>query len=273
MARTRFARSGELRIAYELRGGVRRRGQPRLVLVQGLGFDRYGWAPVLPALGRRFRLVLVDNRGCGRSQPATGAFAVADLARDVVAVLDAAGIAQAHVMGVSLGGMVAQELAITYPDRVDRLVLVATTPGWPYGYPMPTTSVALWMGSGRMDREVALRRHVENALSARTVVERPEVVQRLIRHQTARAIEPAAWSALASAGAGYSGQLRQVRIRARTLVLHGDDDTVVDPRNGKLLAERIPDATLLTLPGQGHLCFWEGPQRFAELVIAFLTRP
>jgi len=269
VGRTRFARSGELRIAYELRGRFRRK-DPWLVLVQGLGFDRSGWDPVSAGLRRRFRLVLVDNRGCGRSTAATTGFAVADMARDVVAVLDAAGIARAHLVGISLGGMVAQEVAVSYPERVDRLVLAATTPGWPFGHPMPASSAALMLGTSRLDREVALRRHVENALSASTVVERPELVERLIRHQAARPTDPKAWSALASAGAGYSGQLRQTRIRARTLVLHGEDDTVVDPRNGKLLAERIPDAELVILPGLGHLFFWEDPQGFIDAVSSFL---
>jgi pimeloyl-ACP methyl ester carboxylesterase len=272
MARNRFATSQGRRIAYELRG-VWRRSRPWLVMVQGLGFDRAGWAPVVPGLCRRFRLVLIDNRGSGRSDPAPAPFPVADLARDVITVLDAAGIARAHVLGISLGGMVAQELAISYPQRVDRLVLVATTPGWPYGHPMPAPFAALMMASGRMDHTEALRRHVENALSASTVVERPKLVERLIRHQQAHPTEPAAWSALAAAGAGYSGQRRQARITARTLVLHGDDDTVVDPRNGKLLAERIPDSTLVTLAGLGHLLFWEDPARFVELVTSFLTQP
>ena len=86
------------------------RRRPWLVLVQGMGFDRYGWDPVLSALRRCFRLVLVDNRGAGRSDRPDGSFNVADMAGDVVAVLDAAGIGRAHVLGASLGGMVARDL-------------------------------------------------------------------------------------------------------------------------------------------------------------------
>ena len=107
MGRTRYARSGGLRIAYELRGAMRRR-RPWLVLIQGMGLDRQGWGPVLRRLRRHFRLVLVDNRGFGRSDRPTGSFGVADMAGDVVAVLDAAGIGQAHVLGASLGGMAAR---------------------------------------------------------------------------------------------------------------------------------------------------------------------
>jgi 3-oxoadipate enol-lactonase len=263
---TRYARNGELRIAYELRGTLHRR-RPWLVLVQGMGLDRSGWRPVLRRLRRHFRLVLVDNRGSGRSDSPAGSFDIADMAADVVAVLDDAGIARAHVLGASLGGMVAQELAVDHPQRVDRLVLVATTPGWPFAYPMPAASVRLLAATSGMPREEALREHAQNALSGDS---RPELADRLVALQRARPAAPGAWSAQAAAGARYTGRLRQRRIRARTLIVQGAADTVVDPRNGKLLAERIPDAQLVTFPELGHLLFWQDPAGFAEVVTSFL---
>lgn len=269
MSRTRYARSGALRIAYELRGTVHRR-RPWLVLVQGMGFDRLGWGPVLGRLRGRFRLVLVDNRGCGRSDRPAGSFSVADMAGDVVAVLDAAGIRRAHVLGASLGGMVAQELAITRPERVESLVLACTTPGWPFAYPMPAVSARLFAATGDMAAGAALRRHIENALSARTVQHRPELVDRLVELQGSRPADTGLLAAQATAGARYAGRLRQAGIRARTLVLHGGADTVVDPRNAKLLAERIPGAQLVTFPDLGHLLFWEDPDGFASAVASFL---
>jgi len=244
--------------------------RPWLVLVQGLGLDRFGWEPVLRKLHRHFRLVLVDNRGSGLSERPPGSFAIADMAGDIVAVLDAAGVRKAHVLGASLGGMVAQELAIDHPERVDGLVLACTTPGWPLAYPMPRASVRLIAATSGMTAEVALRRHVENALSARTVQHRPELVGRLIELQGSRPADPGTLSAQAAAGARYAGRRRQTRILARTLVLHGAADTVVDPRNGKLLADRIPDAQLVTFPELGHLLFWEDPDGFAETVTSFL---
>jgi pimeloyl-ACP methyl ester carboxylesterase len=270
VGKTHYARSGDRRIAYELHGRLGRR-RPWLVLIQGLGFDRSGWDPVIGGLRRSFRLVLVDNRGSGRSDLASESFTVRELAGDVVAVLDAAGIERAHVIGTSLGGMVAQELAIQHPERVDRLVLACTTPGWPFAYPMPAASVGLMASTHRMPREVALRRHVENALSAHTVQHRPELVDRLVAHQRSRRTDPDAWSALASAGARYVGHLNQTRIRARTLILHGDADTVVDPRNSELLAARIPSNRLVVLPNLGHLFFWEDPRGFVDAVTSFLT--
>ena len=272
MSRNRYARSGALAIAYEARGTTHWR-RPWLVLVHGMGFDRLGWQPVLGNLGRHFRLVLIDNRGCGRSDRPAGGFAVADMVADVVAVLDAAGIRQAHVVGASLGGMVAQELAITRPERVDGLVLAGTTPGWPFAYPMPAATMRLIAATADMSAEAAIRRHTENALSERTARLRPQLVDRLVRLQSSRPVEEAILSAQARAGARYAGGLRQARIRARTLIVHGDADTVVDPRNGRLLAKRIPDARLVTFPGLGHLLFWEDPEGFADAVTSFLAAP
>jgi len=271
--RTRYARSGALRIAYELRGAVHRR-RPWLVLIQGMGLDRLGWEPVLRKLQRRFRLVLVDNRGVGHSDRPAGSFTVADMTGDIVAVLDAAGIRRAHVMGASLGGMVAQELAITHPERVDGLVLACTAPGWPFTYPMPAASLRTIASSARMTAEAARRRHTENALSAGAVRDRPELVTRLLELQGSRPADADVLPAQAAAGARYAGWNRQRRIGVRTLVLHGGADRVVNPRNGRLLADLIPGARLVTFPELGHLLFWEDPDGFADTVASFLlARP
>ena len=265
----RYASNGTQRIAYELQGTMHRR-RPWLILIHGMGFDRSGWDPVLSAMRRRFRLVLMDNRGTGRSGQPDGSFAVADMAGDVVAVLDAADIGRAHVLGASLGGMVAQELAITRPERVGRLVLACTTPGWALGYPMPAASLRLIMATRGLPLEAARHRHTEHALSAQTVQQNPALVGRLMEVQGVRPVEQAVLSAQAVAGARYSRRLRHGRIQARTLVVHGSADSVVDPRNATLLDSRITGAQLVTFPGLGHLLFWEDPDGFAAVVTSFL---
>jgi 3-oxoadipate enol-lactonase len=272
LGRNRYANNGRSRIAFELTGRFKRR-KPWLALIQGLGFDRSGWAPVIPLLGRRFRLVLIDNRGSGRSTLHKPTFSVTDMAGDVVAVLDRCRITRAHVIGTSLGGMVAQELAIEHPQRVDRLVLACTTPGWPFGYPMPRSSVQLMTAAAGLPPEAALRSLVENALSPDTLEEHPELVERLLANRRTRVGDPAGWKALASAGAAYSGGVRQAHIRAPTLITYGDADAVVDPRNSKLLAGRIPDSRVVVFPRLGHLFFWEDPAGFAETVTSFLLSP
>ena len=269
--RTRYARHGGLRIAYEIRRRRFRR-LPWMVLIQGLGFDRSGWKPVVRALGEHFALLLVDNRGSGRSDDPGRRLAVSEMAQDVVAVLDAARVARAHVVGASLGGMIAQEVAIAHPERVGTLVLACTTPGWPFAYPMPQESMTLMASAGRQGGEAALRRHVRNALSPDTVRDRPELVDRLVDHQRTHRNGAAGWYAQLGAGARF-GSLRQASITAPTLVLHGSADRVVDPRNARLLAERIPGARLILFPRLGHLFFWEAPEAFTDAVIRFALTP
>ena len=121
---------------------------------------------------------------------------------NILSALDRAGIRRAHLMRVSLGGMVAQELAADHPERVGDLIPMSTTPGWPFAYPMPAASAALIARTGSLTREVAARCHAENALSARTVLERPEVADRLVAFQGTRPAEPRALAAPATAGAG-----------------------------------------------------------------------
>jgi len=265
--RTRYAVSGELRIAYELRGPLFTT-QPTLLLIQGLGFDASGWGTAVSLLRRRFKLVLIDNRGVGRS--GAGAISVPAMADDVVAVLDDIAAGPVHVLGASLGGMIAQDLVIRHPGRVDKLVLACTTPGWPFAYPMPSATVRLITTSKRLPRDVAARRHIENALSPSTLEQHSDLVEQILARQQSATADQATWQRQVAAGASYVGGLRQRGIRARTLILHGAADRVVDPRNARLLAARIPDSRLVTFPGLGHLFFWEDPAGFADAVTSFL---
>ena len=253
------------RIAWERRGA----GEP-LLLIHGLGYARWGWEPVLPGLAERFDVILFDNRGIGESDSPAGPYTVAELAADAAHVLDEAGIERAHVVGTSLGGMVAQELALARPERVGGLVLGCTTPGGPRSHPMPSVTVALMAEAATMEPAVALRRFVENALAPETVAQRPELVDRIVAHRLATAQDPVAWAAQAAAGATFDAYDRLGGLAKPTLVHHGTEDVVVDPRNGDLLVTLLPDARLDRFPGTGHLYFWEQPETFVESVTAFV---
>jgi 3-oxoadipate enol-lactonase len=255
------ARNGDVSIAYETLGEG-----PSLLLMQGLGYARRGWGPAIERLAESFRVTFYDNRGIGESDKPAGPYTATDLAEDAVAVLEAVGDERAHVVGASLGGMVAQQLALARPARVDRLVLACTTPGGAGSHVMPARTLELMAQAPKLDPDVALRRFVENGLGD----PRPDLVERVLAYRRANLPDPDGWKAQAAAGASFDVLDRVAGIQAPTLVVTGTKDAVVDPRNSDLLAARIPGARLEHLQGVGHLLFWEQPQRFVELVRGFL---
>jgi 3-oxoadipate enol-lactonase len=260
------ARNGDVKLAYEVRG---ERGDP-VVLIHGLGYDRLGWGPLPDRLAENFRVVVFDNRGVGESDVPEGPYAVAQLAADVAAVLDAAGFESAHVFGVSLGGYVALEFALTYPERLRKLVLASTAPGGPRSQPMPAAGLEAFGRFPTMEREAGLRLMVENSLGEHGVRERPELVEEIYRYRLERGPTLAGWQAQAYAGATFDAYDRVSQIRASTLVLQGTGDNVVDPRNAELLVELIPDARLELVPDRGHLLVWQDGERIAPIVKEFL---
>jgi pimeloyl-ACP methyl ester carboxylesterase len=266
IAEQAVADSAGVRIAYEVTGAG-----PPLVLVHGLGYARWGWEPVAPALAETFTVVTLDNRGIGGSDVPPGPYSTPAMAEDVLAVLDAAGLDRAHVVGTSLGGMVAQELAIARPERLDRLVLACTTPGGEGAFPLPERTLQLLAEAPALAPDVALRRFVENALADRTVADRPELVQRIYQKRLEFPPDPSGWQAQAAAGATHDALSRLEQIEAPTLVLHGTDDSVVDARNAEVVERAIPNAQRVMVEGAGHLFFWEDPTRFVDVVRDFLN--
>jgi pimeloyl-ACP methyl ester carboxylesterase len=263
---TSYATSDGVRLAYEELG----EGDP-LLFVQGLGYDRHGFGPLPHLLAEDFHVVVFDNRGVGESDVPAGPYSVPMLAADAIAVLDAAGIESAYVLGVSLGGFIAQELALTYPERVLKLVLCATAPGSvPPSHPMPARGVDAFSRFPAMEREAGLRLMVENSLGDHGVRERPELVEEIYRYRIERAPTLAGWQAQAYAGATFDAYERIPEISKSTLVIQGGGDTVIDARNAELLVERIPDARLELIPERGHLVLWQEGEALAPVVREFL---
>ena len=265
---TRFARNGPVRIAYDVRG----HGRP-LVLVQGVGVGRWGWQPVADRLARRFQVITIDNRGIGASDSPPGPLSTRSMAQDVLAVLDHAGIQRASVLGTSLGGMIAQELALAHPERVDRLVLVATLPGGPRSRPMPLGTTYLFAVAPFLTDKARLRQFVNNALGPSTLRRRPEIARRLAAAKFAHPQSEPAWRAQVAAGMLFNPLGRQRHITQPTLVVQGSADQVVDPSNADVLADLLPDARVELFDGAGHLLYWEQPRLFARMVAGFLTEP
>jgi pimeloyl-ACP methyl ester carboxylesterase len=237
-----------------------------LLLIQGLGYGRWGWDPVVPGLAERWRVLTFDNRGIGESDKPAGPYTAREMADDALQVLDEAGVERAHVLGASLGGMIAQEVAVAAPERVDHLVLCCTTPGGAHTVPMPEVTIRLFQEAPSLAPEVALRRFVANALGSQAP---EELVDELFARRVASPPDPAGWQAQAAAGTTFPGV--EDEIAAPTLVLQGTEDNVVDHRNAQVLADRIAGARVELFHGCGHLFFWEQPDEFVRIVTRFLT--
>lgn len=249
-----------VRIAYERRGAG-----PPVLLLHGLGYGRWGWEPIADRLAERCTVLLVDNRGIGDSDAPPGPYSAVDLAGDAVAVLDAAGVERAAVVGISLGGMAAQELALGWPDRVASLVLVATTPGGPRSHPLPEATARMLAGGDGADQRALVRGALAPDAPA-------EVVDRIVALRELAAQSRDSWRAQAAAALTFDAFDRLAAIAAPTLVVHGDADAVVDRRNAALLGERIRGACVVLVPGAGHLVPWDRPEALTELVAAFVER-
>jgi pimeloyl-ACP methyl ester carboxylesterase len=239
------------------------------LLIQGLGYTAEMWFRVLAALSTPRPTIRFDNRGVGRSSVPDAPWSIADMADDAIAVLDAAGAATAHVFGVSMGGLIAQELVLRHPDRVQRLILGCTHPGGRDALRMdPAAATMLMDRSPRSAREAA-EASVPFIYSADTP--RDDIDADL----TARLRYPlraaAYWGQL-DAMRHHEGTLSRLsQIVAPTLVLHGTADRLVQPGNAELIAKTIPAARLEWLDGASHVFWTDQPGRTVELVNSFLA--
>jgi pimeloyl-ACP methyl ester carboxylesterase len=233
-------------------------GSP-VLLIMGLGLSAGAWWRTVPELAERHEVITFDARGVGRSRAAFHAYSTHSMAQDAVSVLDAAVIQRAHIYGISLGGMVAQQVALRHPDRVSSLVLGATTAGGRHARGPKPEVVEFLRRRLSMHHEEAAWDSVQFNYSERCRTEHPDrikedVAQRLTNRFPAEAYRAQMWAAMTHDTSG-----RLSRIRAPTLVVHGGEDAMIPIINGRIIAELIPGAELLELPGTGHLYPTETP--------------
>jgi 3-oxoadipate enol-lactonase len=228
-----------------------------VLLIMGLGMNATGWWRTIPALSE-FRVISFDNRGVGRSERVPGPYTVAEMADDAVSVLDSAGVAAAHVYGISLGGMIAQEVALRHPDRVHALVLGATTAGGQNLVPADEDVNAFVRLRAQMTAEHAVWASVPINYAPRTRAEGGDRIAEDIAQRLRYPVEAEYYSAQLAAAHGHDARVED--IRAPTLVVHGQEDVLIPPANGERLAALIPGAELSMWPGTAHLYFTDEPE-------------
>jgi 3-oxoadipate enol-lactonase len=238
---------------------------PPLILIGGLGFGRWAFFKQIPALSRHFSTITFDVRGERDLKGGVG-----DLVADVVALLDHLRIRKTHVLGTSLGGFVAQELAIKRPDLVDRLVLVCTSYGRGGPQTMSPWTLSNMIGLPSLSVERAVRRGLETATSDAYRAERPEEFEQIVRWRLADSPSLSAYYEQMRAGARFDASGEVGSITSPTLVIHGVEDRYVPVANAVALAEAIPGAKLRVLEDAGHLVFIEQAADVNKDVVTFL---
>lgn len=263
-----FANAAGATIHYAAEGG----GRDTILLVMGLGGHASEWGAAFVAdLASDHRVVRMDNRGIAQSQSSAASWTMEDMAADVIAVIDALGLPHVHLVGTSMGGMVAQLVAAKHPSRVSRLVLMSTMFGGSYSIPPePRAAAVLAPVPGATVGEQ--RRRGLRVLTSDTFAEDHADLIEMLVAQRERNPTPAATFKVqfeAIVKSDRSGILKD--IRCPTLVIHGDVDPLVPVQNGHMLAERIAGARFELLSGCGHLPHLERPVESAKLVREFVA--
>jgi len=263
-------RSNGITLAYDTAGS----GHP-LLLIAGVGYGAWFWHKVAPGLAKRFQVMTFDNRGAGGSDKPDGPYSVPMMAADAAGLLDARGVKDAYVMGHSLGGYIAQELVVSRPGLVAKLILASTNHGGQKV--LPITPEALQVLTDRQGDPIELiRRGIAIACAPGFSERRPDVVQELIDYRLTQPVPPAQYSAQVMAGAGaaaYTDEVVTQRMKAiamPTLILFGEHDKVVPPGNADLMARKIANATVKIIPGAGHVFPIEEPEATVAILVEFL---
>lgn len=241
-----------------------------IVLINGLASTMDTWnPPVLAQLSLYFRVIIFDNRGTGYSSVSDKPFSISLFARDTATLMDALGIPSAHVLGVSMGASVAQELVLGFPEMVNKLILAAGECGGVDAVRAPPEIIAqLTDKTGTMADVV--NRMFTLLFPPSWLADHdpfhycPEVYETTANEIVARQV---------SAFLGWTGSfVRLGAIHSPTLVITGTDDVIVPPVNSRILGGRIPGAELVEIPGAGHGLAYQFPDRFCDEVIRFLNR-
>ncbi|MDP9381248.1 MAG: alpha/beta hydrolase [Chloroflexota bacterium] len=258
--------NGNVLLYYDVAG----QGEPVLWL-QGTGADHSAWTVQTIHFSRHFRCILPDNRDTGQSGRSPHPYDLRTLAEDALCVLNAAGERDAHVVGLSMGAGIAQELALLAPERVRSLALLS---GFAQADARMRAATSLWPELYERLGRVMFHRHMEPWLFSPSFFEHPSNLRPLRRYvEQARHPQDAhAFARQVEASNTHDTRGRLHEIRARTLVVHGDQDLLVPPAHGRQLAEGIPAARFELRPGIAHSVNLEGQRPFNKLLEGFFSQ-
>jgi pimeloyl-ACP methyl ester carboxylesterase len=237
-----------------------------LLLIMGLGWPSQAWHRTRPILSEKYRTIALDNRGTGRSEAPTGPYSIAQMAADAAAVLNAARVNAAHIFGMSMGGMIAQEFALQYPNKVRSLILGCTAAGGPQAVRAEEAALEVLMTRGQ-DPDQFAKAVSPFIYDAGTSPERIEE-DTAVRRKWYPSAD--AYFAQLQAVIAWDAYSRIGQISVPTLVIHGEHDRLVPPENARLIAARIPGAKLAMIPGASHIFTTDQPALAHSAILDFL---
>ena len=262
-------KTGNISLYYEVHG----EGEP-LLLIMGYGSNSGHWFVILPHLAGRFNVIIFDKRGTGRSDKPDVPYTAEMLTGDIIGLLDSIGIGAASVFGVSMGGMIAQELALRHPGRVKKLILGCTSCGGPHSVRSSPEATAFLF-----DPERAKLSDEERAYSTVPwlwnhdfIDKHPEAVKRYVTATTQYPTPVHGYMSQANFLLTHDTYDRLPQIKAPTLVITGARDRLIDPENSRILASRIPGAELVILENAGHGFVSDTAEESSDKIIRFLER-
>jgi pimeloyl-ACP methyl ester carboxylesterase len=261
------ARVGHVNLAYYVGGSG-----PPVLCIMGLGGRGTDWNPAfLAAMTPHHEMIRFDNRGTGASDRPEETYSLDVMADEALGVLDAVGRERTHVVGTSMGGMIAQLVALRHPSRVAGLVLIATHAGGPSVTPPTPAAMNALVGDRSHPPEMIVREAMTTITAPGFAARHPEAIDALVANAVRQPTPPASFARQMQAIIASDRTSRLADIRAPTLVVHGTDDPLVPHANGERLARHIPGARLVTLPDCGHMPAWERPGDLARELSAFFA--
>ena len=263
-----YCACGELTLYYETQGEG-----PNLLLMAGLGGGTWSWYGQAPYFKNRYRTITFDNRGAGRSSIPQGPYQMKQFAEDTLSLLDHLGLERILVLGLSMGGMIAQELVLMAPDRIQAVVLGCTHYGGPSRIPPAQAAMEILLNNTGLTQKEIIEKNVPIFFSEACRREHPEVIAAYCAAQLSAPEQPEyAFHAQLAAIASFDCSDRLGHLALPTMIVTGSEDILIPPENSKALAKRLPHAEIVVIPGAGHALHAECRDNLNHLADEFFKR-
>jgi len=257
----------DINVYYEIHG----EGFP-FIMIRGLGSNIDWWNPeFLDAMSKNFKTIIFDNRGVGRTDKPDIEYSVEMFADDTIGLMDVLDIDRANVLGYSMGGMIAQEIVLKYPERIEKLVLCATSCGGAKKVlPSPEVIERLMKGAEGMTPEEGAEQTIQLTFTEEFIKNNPDVIERECQAILKNSTPDFSFQRQVDAISKFNAGRRLKKVNTPTLILQGKKDVLIPPKNAEILAKLIPESRISYIDDSGHAMFSQNPELVIKILLEFL---